>query len=497
MLYALKGYEAATLGQRMDQLATQSRPLVLDLDGTLCRTDTLVESLLQLAATRPAAALLSLASLARGRAGFKARIAAALRLDPATLVYNEAVLELARAARAQGRPVYLVTAADQQIANDIAAHFGLFDGVFGSDGSRNLKGEAKAAFLAERFGARNFDYVGDARADLPVWRASAEAYVVAPGPAGLSEAALGGARLHRIGEAPGFGARLATLTRALRVHQWAKNVLVFLPMVAAHMLSAAALMQAAMGFAAFSLCASSVYVLNDLLDLPHDRQHARKRKRPFASGTLSVSAAPGLLAATFGGGAVLACLLPWRFGLLLAVYYACTLSYSLGLKRQAIWDVMMLAVLYALRVLAGGAAIGVVISPWLLAFSLFLFFSLAVVKRQTELVGHVRQGRAQKLSGRGYQPEDLDMLRSMAASSGYMAVLVMALYVDSSAVRVLYRHPLYLWALCPLLLFWISRVLMLSHRGEMHDDPVVFALRDRVSLGVGLVAACICVAGAL
>ena len=481
----------------MDQLTTTLRPLILDLDGTLCRTDTLVESLLRLAATDPLRGLTALLSLRQGKAAFKARVAAGLRLDPATLVYNDDVLALAHAARAEGRPVYLVTAADQQIADDVAAHHGFFDGVFASDGVRNLRGDAKAAFLVERFGARGFDYVGDAAADVPVWRQAQTAYVVAPGPAGLRAQDLQGADLHLVGDAPALLARVKLLARALRVHQWAKNILVFLPLLASHQFNTASLAQALLGFAAFSLCASSVYVLNDLLDLPHDRLHATKRKRPFASGALPVTAAPALLAGSFMGGFLLALLLPWRFFALLGVYYVCTLSYSLVLKREAIWDVMMLAVLYALRVLAGCAAISIGVSPWLLAFSLFLFFSLAVVKRQTELVQHVRAGKAEKLSGRGYSPEDLDMLRSMAASSGYMAVLVMALYVDSSAVRVLYRHPLYLWSLCPLLLFWISRVLMLSHRGEMNDDPVVFALRDRVSLGVGLVAACVFLAGAL
>jgi len=481
----------------MDSVTATPRPLILDLDGTLSRTDTLVESLLRLAATHPLAGLSAVLALRHGRAAFKAKVASGVRLDPATLVYNDDVLALAHAARAAGRPVYLVTAADQHIADDVAAHHGFFDGVFGSDGVHNLRGAAKADFLVSRFGARGFDYVGDAAADLPVWRQSARAYVVAPGPAGLSAASLGGAELHGVGTAPGLSARLRLLARALRVHQWAKNVLVFLPLVAAHLFSAAAVTQALLGFAAFSLCASSVYVLNDLLDLPHDRLHATKRKRPFASGLLPVSQAPPLLAVTFGGGFAIAAFLPWRFFVLLGVYYACTLSYSLVLKRQAIWDVMMLAVLYALRVLAGCAAISIGVSPWLLAFSLFLFFSLAVVKRQTELVQHVRAGKAAKLGGRAYMPEDLDMLRSMAASSGYMAVLVMALYVDSPAVRVLYRHPLYLWTLCPLLLFWISRVLMLSDRGEMHDDPVVFALRDRVSLAVGVVAGCVFLAGAL
>ncbi|HTZ70625.1 MAG TPA: UbiA family prenyltransferase, partial [Acetobacteraceae bacterium] len=281
------------------------------------------------------------------------------------------------------------------------------------------------------------------------------------------------------------------------VHQWAKNVLVFVPVIAAHRLVPHTLFQAVAGFAAFSLCASSVYLLNDLLDLPHDRLHATKRRRPFASGALDIRQAPPLIAACLAAAFVIALALPWRFLLMLALYYTITLAYSLVLKRLAVWDVMTLAGLYTLRVFAGGAATDIPLSPWLLAFSLFLFFSLAIVKRKTELGQHVRDGRTEKISGRGYLPEDLDMLRGMAASSGTMAVLVLALYVNSPDITALYRHPTALWAVCPILLFWISRMLMLSNRGLMPDDPVIFALRDRVSLVLGAVALAAFILGAI
>jgi len=303
--------------------------------------------------------------------------------------------------------------------------------------------------------------------------------------------------MRALGTRPEAQARLAIWARALRLHQWTKNVLVFVPVFLAHRFDETTVLRVAVAFLAFSLCASSVYLLNDLFDLPHDRQHASKRRRPFASGVLSVNAAPALIGATFAAGFGLALLLPIQFMLMLSTYYGCTLAYSLAMKRWPVWDVMMLAGLYTLRVIAGCAATGLRVSPWLLAFSMFLFFCLAVVKRQTELVQHVRDGRTEKLSGRGYLPEDLDMLRSMAASSGYMAVLVLALYVNSPDVLPLYRHPTALWLLCPILLFWVSRVLMLSHRGLMYDDPVVFALRDRLSLVVGVAGLCAFVAGAL
>ncbi len=475
-----------------------TRPLVLDLDGTVSRTDTLVESVLRLASHAPLTLLALLpVLLTAGRAAFKRRVALAVHLDPASLVYNEDVLDLARAARAEGRAVVLVTAADRAVADAVAAHLDLFDQVHASDGTVNLKGAAKADFLVERFGSGGFDYAGDAVADLPVWREAARAYVVAPSDALARRAAAAAADMRVLGTRAGRGAQLGTWVRALRVHQWTKNVLVFVPVFLAHRFDEATILRAGVAFVAFSLCASSVYLLNDLLDLPHDRQHANKRRRPFASGALSVNAAPALIAVSLLAGFSFALLLPIRFMAMLAAYYACTLGYSLVMKRWPVWDIMMLAGLYTLRVIAGCAATGLRVSPWLLAFSMFLFFCLAVVKRQTELVQHVRDGRTEKLSGRGYTPEDLDMLRSMAASSGYMAVLVLALYVNSPDVLALYRHPTALWLLCPILLFWVSRVLMLSHRGLMNDDPVVFALRDRLSLVVGAAALCAFVAGAL
>ncbi len=463
-----------------------SHPLVIDLDGTLVRTDTLVEAALRLAARDPLALLRLLLTLPRtGLAAFKQQMAAAEPLEPDSLVYNADVLALAESARAAGRPVYLCTAADAQSAEAIAAHVGIFAAVFASDGVVNLKGPAKARRLVAEFGAHGFDYVGDATADVPVWHEAATAYVVAPSPALALRARAASTRVEMLGKRASLPGRLRVWSRALRVHQWAKNILVFVPVFAAHNLQIATLAAAAAGFASFSLCASSVYLLNDLLDLPHDRRHPSKRNRPFASGALNIIAAPPLIFACLAGAVAIGLTLPWYFLAILAIYYSCTLAYSMGLKRLPVWDVMMLAGLYTLRIFAGGAATAIPLSPWLLAFSMFLFFSLAIVKRKTELGQHVREGRTAKIGGRGYLPEDLDMLRGMAASSGIMAVLVLALYVNSPDITVLYHRPAALWAVCPALLFWISRVLMLSNRGLMPDDPVVFALRDRVSLAVG------------
>ncbi len=533
-------------------------PLVLDLDGTLVAGDTLIECALRTLAARPFALLRALPFALSGRAAFKRRMAEAARLDPASLAYNPEVAHLALQARAEGRCVHLATAADALVAGAVAAHLGGFDSVLSSDGETNLKGTAKADVLAARFGEGGFDYAGDSAADTPVWARARRAYVVSPSATLLGAARTVCADVRILGVRRSGLARLRLLSRALRLHQWAKNLLVFVPVLAAHRADVA-LAQACLAFLAFGLCASSVYLLNDLLDLPHDRLHATKRRRPFASGALNPAAAPKLMAGLLGLTLVCTALLPSAFLGMLGLYYATTLAYSLVLKRHAVWDVVTLAGLYTLRIFAGAAATAIPISPWLLAFSLFLFFCLAVVKRLTELTLFVRAGSgeagpaersinvglaeqsveaglanrsveagpaersieaglagrsindgsvehlikngpaerpikggsADRLieggpAGRGYAPEDLDMLRSMATSSGYMAVLVLALYVNSSEVTPLYRQPSALWALCPILLFWVSRVLMLSNRGLMNDDPVVFALRDRVSLLAGL-----------
>ena len=463
-------------------------PLVLDLDGTAACTDTLAETAIRLLATRPFAFLAMLPRALGDRAAFKRDMAAAAPLDPSTLVYDDAVLDLARQAHTDRRAVYLATAADRSVAESVSRHLGVFDGVFASDGTVNLKGAAKARLLVERFGPQGFDYAGDSTADLPVWQAARRGYLVAPS-SGLRHAARAVcADTRSIGRANSWLQTLRLLARATRLHQWAKNLLIFAPLLAAHATGDGALIRACQAFLAFSLCASSVYVLNDLVDLPHDRVHATKRRRPFASGALNLAWAPGLTAGLFAVSLALCLALPWRFAAMLALYYASTLAYSLVLKRRMVWDVMTLAGLYTLRIFAGGAATGIPLSPWLLAFSLFLFFCLAVVKRLTELTRLVRRDAVPStapIAGRGYAPDDLDMLRSMAASSGTMAVLVLALYVNSAEVTSLYQRPAALWALCPILLFWVSRVLMLANRGLMNEDPVVFALRDRVSLAAG------------
>jgi 4-hydroxybenzoate polyprenyltransferase len=350
--------------------------------------------------------------------------------------------------------------------------------VLASDGVHNLSGTHKAEELSQRFGERGFDYAGNEARDLHVWRRARRAIVVNAAPA-LARRAQGVTEVERVFARD--GGRLHAWAKALRLHQWLKNLLVFLPLLTAHLVLAPdAVLHAGMAFACFCLCASGVYLLNDLLDLDADRRHPRKRLRPFAAGTLPLTsglvAAPLLTLAAFA----LALSISKLFALALAGYYVLTLAYSFALKRIAMLDTVVLAGLYTIRIIAGTFALRIGLSFWLLAFSMFLFLSLAMIKRYTELRTLLLNGDNRSL-GRGYAVDDLPLVQSLGGASGYLAVLVLALYINSTASEVLYRHPAGLWLLCPLLLYWISRAWLIAHRGAMHDDPVVFAVSDRTS----------------
>ena len=462
---------------------TDSRVLVVDLDGTLLRSDMLLESFWAAMARdwrTPVRAGIVLAR--QGRAAMKKLLARDGPVAVSHLPYNPAVLEHVRQWRAGGGRTALVTASSQQLADQVAVHLDLFDEVHGSDGTTNLKGARKAAFLQERFGTGGFDYVGDAEADLPVWDAAHDAITVTPR-AGLRRRVEAGKAtgVASVTHLPAKPVPTSAWIRALRPHQWLKNALVFVPMLAAHQLTGPTLAQSLLAFVVFSLVASSVYLLNDLLDLSADRAHPRKRLRPLAAGALPLLHGTLMAPALLLAGLVLALPLGTDFVLVMAAYYIATLAYSLSLKRKLIIDICLLAGLYTLRIAAGAAATGIDLSVWLLAFSIFFFFSLAAVKRQAELVDGAETGTTHA-HGRGYAVADMPVVSSMAIASGYLSVLVMALYIYSPEVRTLYVRPEALWGICLVLLYWISRMVMMTHRGHMHDDPIVFALRDRVSL---------------
>ncbi|MDG4554653.1 MAG: UbiA family prenyltransferase [Candidatus Competibacter sp.] len=451
-------------------------PLCIDLDGTLLNSDLLLEAALIQIKQAPRSMPCWPRWLAGGKANFKAEIAARVDLDIDTLPYNPDLLAWLREQRQRGRKLVLVTASHRKFAEQVAHHLGLFEEVLATDGDRNLAGSRKAEALVARYGEQGFDYAGNAAVDLAVWKHARRALVVnaPPSVAARARAVCAVERVFDSNESP-----WRHWGKALRLHQWLKNLLIFVPLAAGHAWNQpATLALALLAFVSFGLCASSVYLLNDLLDLGSDRRHPRKRQRPFAAGKLpilqGVIAIPLLLIAAFGLSLPIN---PPAFTAALATYYVFTLAYSLRLKQTLMLDVIVLAGLYTLRIVAGAAAANLMPSFWLLAFSMFLFLSLALVKRYAELQTLREQGEL-SASGRGYHVDDLGILQSLGTAAGYLAVLVLALYVNSETSRALYGQPMVIWLLCPALLYWISRVWLLAHRGEMHDDPIVFALTD-------------------
>ena len=465
------------------ELSHDALPLYVDLDGTLMRSDLLLESFLELFKRNPLWIFMVLLWLLRGKAALKQEIARRVTVRVDLLPWNEEFLAYLRAQKERGRRLVLISAADQRLVDAVAAHLGLFDAALGSDGRHNLSGQRKQAHIAAE--APQYVYAGDRAVDLEVWRHAAAAIPVNVSPALRARVE---ALVPVAAQFTRPSGALRAWLRSLRLHQWLKNSLVVLPLILSHHLNdTALLMQVLLAFVSFGLCASSVYLLNDLLDLPSDRQHHSKRFRPLASGEISLLGglllSPVLLLLSFA----LASMLPRAFVLILALYYICTGVYSFLLKRFMLVDVIMLAALYTLRIIAGAAAISVVPSFWLLAFSMFLFFSLAVVKRYTELDYLHKAGIAQS-EGRGYFAQDLHMMAMFGSSSALMSVMVFALYINNEDTREQYATPELLWLLCPLLLYMITRIWLLAARGQIAEDPIVFAIKDRVSQALTLLA---------
>ncbi|MFO0893173.1 MAG: UbiA family prenyltransferase [Isosphaeraceae bacterium] len=470
---------------RPDRLIEGGGPSILcvDLDGTLVSTDLLHESVCLLLRERPGAILRLPFWLRRGRAHLKAKLAERVLPEPASLPYVPEVLAYLKQARASGARTALVTASHRRHAEAVADHLGLFDEVIASDHRENLKGRAKLDAIRQAFGDAPFDYVGDSRADLPVWREARRALLVGPSRSVVAEVVRAG-KEPRVFERP--GGALKSHFRLIRPHQWTKNLLLFVPLITAHLWAdPGALSRIALAMAIFCLTASAVYVVNDLLDLSADRRHRSKRLRPLAAGEVPIPRAFVIAAGLFLLASFATLLLPRAFAGCLIVYIALTTGYSFHIKRKVILDVVCLAGLYTLRIIAGGAAASITISPWLLAFSMFFFLSLAFVKRYSELIVKSSTPATTTIEGRGYTPIDLELIQSMGPSMGAISVLVMCLYINSPDVLKLYRHPQLLWMICPILLYWVLRVWLLARRQQLHDDPIVFALGDRISYLAG------------
>jgi 4-hydroxybenzoate polyprenyltransferase/phosphoserine phosphatase len=458
-------------------LASSSETLVVDLDGTLLRSDTLFESFWSALRCKWSTPFLSVVALTRGRVSLKRYLAKTANIVIETLPYDTKVLTFIKEWRSSGGRTALVTASDEVLAKAIADHLGIFDEVCGSKDNLNLKGENKGAYLEETFGLKGFAYMGDAPSDLAVWKRADTAITVN---------ATGSLRkkvektCDKVEHLETGQASLWSYAKAVRPHQWLKNLLVFLPLLAAHQFDGPTFLKSLVAFISFSLVASNVYVLNDLLDLASDREHPRKRRRPFASGAIPIAHGTWLAMGLILIGGTLALVVGWNFVFTLAAYYFLTTAYSLHLKRRMVVDIFVLAGLYTMRIVAGSAATAIPISVWLLAFSIFFFLALAAVKRQAELIDNANRGIL-KATGRGYHVDDLPIISQIAIGAGFVSVLVLALYVNSPEVRQLYPSPEALWGVCVVLLYWITRAVMVAHRGNMHDDPVVYAVKDRIS----------------
>ncbi|MEQ9495431.1 MAG: UbiA family prenyltransferase [Deltaproteobacteria bacterium] len=471
------------------------RPLCVDLDGTLIATDALWESFLLLIKAKPYAVPAVPLWLLGGKANLKQRLADRVLPDAAALPYREPVLERVRQAKSEGRQVLLVTASEQRIADRVGTHLELFDEVVGSNGDLNLKGSNKAKFLTERFGEGAFDYIGDTDADFPLWKASGRAFVANASSSMLAKAKAQVGEVEAVGTRS--GSKVKAIVKALRPHQWMKNVLLFVAPLLGHIRDIETWVHVLIAFFAFSFTASSVYVLNDLLDLDSDRQHRTKKNRPFASGALSIPFGLLMFPLAMGSGIGLSLVfLPLKFTGALLGYLVLTTAYSVWLKRKLMVDVLMLASLFTYRVLSGGVAADVTVSFWLLGFSMFFFLGLAFVKRFSELVATMEKD-VDKVPGRGYWVSDIDIIRSVGPSSGLMAVLVFCLYMNSPEVQSLYAQPTALWGIAPILLYWIMRVWFLASRNQLHDDPVLFAVRDKISIFAGFLAVGCLVAAAI
>lgn len=472
----------------------EDTPLCVDLDGTLVKSDTLYDSVLVLAKNKPWLLKNLPQWILGGKANLKAKVGAEVSLDVSRLPYNRPLLDFLLGEHRRGRKLYLTTGADSALAEKVAAHLGIFEGVLSSNGKINLTGSNKLGQLQELFGQNGFSYIGNASPDVELLAHSKEAMVANPNFALSSQL-----KLKHIPIARSFEdrpSRFKVIRKAIRLHQWAKNVLVFVPFLLSHTFTVHTILSSLIAFFCFSFCASSTYIVNDLLDIEADRHHPKKRFRPFASGDLSVQHGVLLAALLMALAITGVWFLPQLFAVLLLLYTITTLAYSFFLKRVALVDVLLLSGLYTWRMLAGGAATGTQISAWLAAFSLFLFLSLAMVKRFSELENLREKGKS-PANGRGYQIADIEQLRAFGTASAYAAVVVFSLYISRSEVTVLYRHPSRLWLIAPLMVLWLSRVWLLASRGVLDEDPVIFATRDKMSLWIGFVVLVIVILSAL
>lgn len=479
----------------MTSPAPNPKPLCVDLDGTLIKTDCLFETLLGSIQQNPVTLFKVPQWLAQGRPTLKARLAELFKPDIPHLPWNDAVVDFVKEQKQQGRQILLVTASHKLVAEAIATHIGLFDEVLATESGVNLKSHNKAKLLIEKFGEGNFDYIGNESCDLPIWKAAGSA-LIANSTASLEQKARNqNLAVDRIGD-PDSNLFKAAI-KACRPHQWAKNALLFVPILTAHMYGdAQLLLNTILAFISMGMCASTVYVLNDLLDLESDRKHHSKKRRPIPSGKLPIHVSlflpPVLLVSSY--------CIAWfalnpTFTALLTLYLFITSAYSLYLKQKILVDVFLLAGLYSMRIIIGSSvacepngplfAGFIELSNWLITFSTLFFLSLAMAKRYSEL-HNLAQTDRERPAGRSYHINDRPLISQLGVTSGFLAVLVFALYIHSDKSTALYHNPEALWLICPSILYWVTYVWLVTTRGKMREDPVTFAIKDKISYLVGI-----------
>jgi 4-hydroxybenzoate polyprenyltransferase len=459
---------------------SHSIPLCIDLDGSLINTDIIFESMA--VAIRHLSSLKALLWLTKGKAQFKEKLAGEIIPNPTFLPYNEAVLNYLKEQKSSGRYLVLATACNKKIALSVSQHLGLFDEVIASDSKKNLRGTAKAKALIERFGDRGFSYLGNDRTDLEVWKAAQTGVLVNTN---NSVAARAESLVELEANLSQPQNKIKAILLALRPHHWLKNLLVFVPIILSSAFSDfEAWIQTCIVFGSLCATASGIYLINDIFDIEADRQHSSKRYRPIACGTFSIKRAFVLVLTMLLIGFFLSAITSTF--ILVFTYAVIGIAYSAYLKKQPLLDIFTLAGFYTIRLFIGGVASGYLVSLWLLAYSVFLFLSLAIVKRLTE-IRQLSISSKDRLVGRGYLREDSNILQTMGVGSSFVSAVVLALYVQSDVAAKAYAHPEILWGIVPMSLFWQCRMWLSSSRGNMHDDPIVFAVKDRITWAIGIV----------
>lgn len=451
--------------------------LHIDLDGTLLKSDLLHEHLIRLLLRNPLKFIAILPSLLKGKLAFKQAVANACDFRNIVLPYNEDLTTWLKTNYLKYKSTNLITASPQKWADLVSDKFPFLNSAHGSK-AKNLSGKNKLQFIESEFPG-DFIYAGNSSTDLPIWEKANGAIVV-----GSNSIKNSCEKVTSIIQHFKVTKSFKIFPKALRIHQWAKNLLLFVPLLLSWQDwgNKEAWINVATAFLSFSLVASSVYLLNDLVDLDNDRKHSRKKMRPFASGDLNILLGAGLVPLTFLSGIFLSLMVSKGFLLVLLTYYFITTCYSFALKRLVLVDVLTLSCLYSIRIFAGGVASDVPISHWLLAFSTFFFLSLGFVKRYTEIrEKSLEKGTLKPVSGRGYSTEDLNVILGIGLGSGVTSILIYILYINDPHITEKVSSPLNLYAASLVLFYWLMRVWILASRGQMHDDPVVFAIKDKAS----------------